>query len=73
MTRVRQILGAAGVASALALLCAKDARAQLPPPQRSDAWQTVSTVSMVVGMGSQLLMPRIYYADSEVTMGWKAR
>lgn len=50
------------------------ARAQaLPPPARSDAWQTVSTVSMVVGMTSQLLMPRIYYSDTEVTLGWKAR
>jgi len=73
MTRARTIVAALGVASALALGCPKDAQAQLPPPQRSDAWQTVSTVSMVVGMGSQLLMPRIYYADSEVTMGWKAR
>lgn len=45
----------------------------LPTPQRDAAWQTVSTVSMVMGMSSQVLMPRIYYSDSEVTVGWKAR
>jgi hypothetical protein len=45
----------------------------LPPPQRSSAWETVSTVSMVVGMSTQVLMPRLYWSDTEVTLGWKAR
>ena len=49
------------------------ADAQLPPPDRNAAWETVSTVSMVVGMGSQLLMPRVYWSDTEVTIGYKAR
>ncbi len=45
----------------------------LPAPQRSEAWGTVSTVSALVGASTQLLMPRVYYADTEVTVGWKAR
>jgi hypothetical protein len=28
---------------------------------------------MVVGMTTQVLMPRLYLSDSEVTVGWKAR
>ncbi|MDB5216766.1 MAG: hypothetical protein JWO86_4693 [Myxococcaceae bacterium] len=51
----------------------REAHAQLPPPDRNAAWETVSTVSMVVGMGSQLLMPRVYWSDTEVTIGYKAR
>ena len=66
--------GVAAVTSLSLLVGAAPARAQsLPPPQRSDAWATVSTVSAVVGLGSQLLMPRVYYSDTEVTVGWKAR
>lgn len=70
--------GRCAVVALLVLACVstlpRAARAQvLPPPARSDAWQTVSTVSMVVGMTSQLIMPRIYYSDTEVTIGWKAR
>ncbi len=66
-----------GIAAATALAflaAASPARAQsLPAPQRSDAWSTVSTVAAVVGLGSQVLMPRVYYSDTEVTVGWKAR
>jgi hypothetical protein len=51
-----------------------EARAQsLPPPQRDAGWEAVSTIGMVVGMTTQVLMPRIYLSDSEVTVGWKAR
>jgi hypothetical protein len=57
-----------------ALMTPRDARAQsLPPPQRDVTWNTVSVVSMVVGASSQVLMPRIYDSESEVTVGWKAR
>lgn len=42
-------------------------------PDRDDNWGTVSTVSLVVGAGTELLMPRVFYADPEVTVGWKAR
>ena len=40
---------------------------------RSHAWQTATTITAVGAIGTQLLMPRIFYADPEVTVGWKAR
>jgi hypothetical protein len=45
----------------------------LPQPDRSTAWGTVSTVSMLIGAGTQLFMPRVYYSENEMTLGWKAR
>jgi len=33
----------------------------------------VSTVAAIVGVGSQVFMPRIYYSEMESTIGWKAR
>ena len=44
-----------------------------PIPNRDSTWDTVTTVTMLAGAGSQLLMPRIFYSDPEVTVGWKAR
>ncbi len=49
------------------------AAAQTPPPERDRNWGVVSTVSLLTGAGTQLLMPRIFYSDPEVTVGWKAR
>ncbi|MBX3207567.1 MAG: hypothetical protein KF764_21135 [Labilithrix sp.] len=70
-------LGALALGGAVAVAIAavpRDAAAQsLPPPDRSAAWDTVSTVAMVVGMSSQVLMPRLYWSDTEVTIGSKAR
>lgn len=70
--RSRGLLGFAALAAMT--LAVEDAGAQsLPPPQRSGGWETVSTVAMVIGMGSQVLMPRRYWSDTEVTIGEKAR
>ena len=44
-----------------------------PPPERSSGWATVSDVSLLLGATSQLAMPRVYYAETETTVGWKAR
>ena len=70
-------LGALVLGGAITLAIAgapRDAAAQsLPAPDRSAAWETVSTVAMVVGMSSQVLMPRLYWSDTEVTIGSKAR
>jgi hypothetical protein len=43
------------------------------PTARSAPWQTATTVTAVAAMGSQLLMPRVFYSDPAVTVGWKAR
>ena len=52
-----------------------EAHAQAIPPsaERDDGWGTVSTISMLVGVGTVSVMPRIYYNDPEATVGWKAR
>jgi hypothetical protein len=42
-------------------------------PERDSTWGAISTVSLVVGAGTELLMPRILYPEPEVTMGWKPR
>ena len=49
------------------------AHAQSESPHRSEAWRTTSHVFVAVGATSQLLMPRMYFAESETTIGWKAR
>ena len=63
------------LASALALsFLPEDASAQIPPSVNRDPnWDTVSTVSMAIGVSSVILMPRVYYASPEATVGWKAR
>jgi hypothetical protein len=53
----------------------KNARAQAvtPDPSRDKTWGTVTSVTAVAAIGTELLMPRIFYSDPEVTVGWKAR
>ncbi len=60
------------VGSCVALVPAS-AAAQEAPPKRSEAWDTATTVTALSAMGVELLMPRIFYSDPEVTVGWKAR
>lgn len=49
------------------------AQAVSPVPERDVPWQTVTGVTMVAAGATQLLMPRVFYSDPEVTVGWKAR
>jgi hypothetical protein len=49
------------------------AAAQQAPPERSQAWDDATTILTLSAMGIELLMPRVFYADPEVTVGWKAR
>lgn len=49
------------------------AGAQEEPPERSQGWKDATTVLTLSAMGIELLMPRVFYADPEVTVGWKAR
>lgn len=60
---------------ALFLVLLVDARPALAQtaPERDGNWGTVSTLSLLVGAGTEMLMPRVFYADPEVTVGWKAR
>jgi hypothetical protein len=69
-----------GIGITLGLLLAatttmsRDASAQVSPnPDRDKTWGTVSSITMVGAGATELLMPRIFYSDPEVTVGWKAR
>lgn len=52
-----------------------EAHAQAIPPaaERDEGLETLSHISMLVGVGTVSAMPRIYYNDPEATVGWKAR
>ncbi|GAC1359899.1 MAG: hypothetical protein NVSMB47_12630 [Polyangiales bacterium] len=67
----------AGAATSFLLvsaLGAHDASAQTTvPPLRDKAWKNVTGVAVIVGGATQLLMPRVFYPEPEVTVGWKAR
>jgi hypothetical protein len=64
-----KVLGLA-LAASLSLL-ASPARAQ--DTERDEGWKTATNILTVSSLGVQLLMPRIFYSDPEVTVGWKAR
>jgi hypothetical protein len=54
----------------------RQAEAQVPTPpiaERDSNWDVASTVTMVISVASVSLMPRVYYASPDATVGWKAR
>ena len=60
--------------AALVLADSSTAHAQqTPEPNRDQTWGAVTSVTMASAGIIQLLMPRIFYSDPEVTEGWKAR
>lgn len=63
----------AGAASVFVSLLAPAADAQEGPPTRSEGWKDATTITALSALGVQLLMPRVFYSDPEVTVGWKAR
>jgi hypothetical protein len=65
-----------GLAVCSVTLAARSAEAQSPPtpvPDRSDAWNQASTILALSAVGLELVMPRVFYSDPEVSVGWKAR
>ena len=58
--------------ASVVFLSAHSALAQTAP-ERDKTWGAISTASLVIGAGTELLMPRVFYADPEVTVGWKSR
>jgi hypothetical protein len=59
---------------AVTLLASTPARAQMmTAPERSDGWDTATNIMALSSAGLQLVMPRVFYSDPEVTVGWKAR
>jgi hypothetical protein len=50
------------------------AHAQIPQiVERDPNWEIVGNVSMGIGLGSVIVMPRVYYSSPVATVGWKAR
>jgi len=60
-------------AAALALTVTFAGNAAAADPPRSEGWQTATTITLVAGVATTALMPRVFYADPETTAGWKAR
>lgn len=42
-------------------------------PSRDSTWNTVTNVTVIAATATSVLMPRIFYSDPEVTVGWKTR
>jgi hypothetical protein len=55
------------------MLVCPTAHAQAMPPERSEGWDNATTIMALSSAGLQLLMPRVFHSDPEVTAGWKAR
>lgn len=67
-------LGVAALTTALASPRAAQAQEEPPPDtHRSQGWKDATNVLTLSSLGVQLLMPRVFYSDPEVTVGWKAR
>jgi hypothetical protein len=43
------------------------------PPGRSDAWNTATNILAASALGVELVMPRVFFSDPDVTAGYKAR
>jgi hypothetical protein len=61
------------VPALLILTASPPAQAQTPAPSRDQNWGAVTTVTMAGAGALELVMPRVFFADPEVTVGWKAR
>ncbi len=71
-----KLVGLGVAALSTALVAPRNARAQDEPPadtHRSGAWKDATNILTLSSLGVQLLMPRVFYSDPEVTVGWKAR
>ncbi len=69
----RRKLGLLGITLGAALTVVLQATPASAQEERSEGWKTATNVMTISSMGVQLLMPRVFYSDPEVTVGWKAR
>lgn len=65
------VLAAGGVSTIVASASAQTAPS--PVPDRSDGWNTATSVFAAVSWASVLATPRYTYADADVTVGFKPR
>ncbi len=52
---------------------AAPAAAPPAPPDRSEGWNTATNVLAVSSLAVELVLPRVFFSDPDVTAGWKAR
>jgi hypothetical protein len=71
--RTRSALSLATFGLTLAVCVGAPRAARADDTERSTPWQTVSAITMVAGVATTTLMPRIFYGEPETTAGWKAR
>lgn len=69
--RRRVRLGLASTALACGLAWPSTGSAQ--EVERDETWGTVSSITTVGAVASQVLIPRIFYSAPAVTVGWRAR
>ena len=71
-----KLLGLGALSLSAMLVSPRQAHAQEEPPpdtHRSAGWKDATNILTLSSLGVQLLMPRVFYSDPEVTVGWKAR
>ncbi len=71
-----KLLGLGALSLTAMLVSPRRAHAQEEPPpdtHRSAGWKDATNILTLSSLGVQLLMPRVFYSDPEVTVGWKAR
>lgn len=66
-------LALSAVAASIALFAHGNASAQTAEPDRDKTWGGVTNATAAAAIGVGVLMPRVFYPSTEVTVGWKAR
>jgi hypothetical protein len=66
-------LVASAVAACIVSFSTRAHAQEVIPPERSDSWNKATTIMALSAVGFELVMPRVFYSDPEVTAGWKAR
>ncbi len=66
-------LSAAAMAVSIVLVATPAQSQPAPAPERSAGWDKATTIMAVTALGLQVFTPRTFFADPEVTAGWKAR
>jgi hypothetical protein len=70
-TRLRHV--ALRIALLVVVLAAWASPAKAQDVERDETWGTVSSLTTVGAVASQVLMPRLFYSAPSVTVGWRAR
>lgn len=73
LLRVSTISAVACVTLVASAAAAQEAPTPTVPPERSEAWSQATTILAISALSVELVMPRVFYSEPEVTVGWKAR